>query len=222
MKTLIQKHSSGTPGWKTASMALLGAACLMMLASCASPLSDAEATEQALAMMKSGFKERGQAKLDRLEQDEAQKICSRAADAPALDKAAEKRIEESNLKAVKFPADGKLLGDWREGERIAQSGIGKQFTDNPATPSGANCYACHQLSPTELSFGTIGPPLLGYGKIRAQIPDIAKYTYTKIYNPQAYTACSNMPRFGHNQILTEAQITHVVALLLDPNSPVNK
>ena len=222
MKTFTRQDSSGMHGWKAASVALLGVASLMMLTSCASSLSDTEATEQAIALMKSGFKERGQAKLDRLDQDEAQKACSRAADAPALDKAVEKRIEETNLKAVKFPADGKLLGDWREGERIAQSGIGKQFSDNPATPSGANCYACHQLSPTELSFGTIGPPLLGYGTIRAQVPDIAKYTYTKIYNPQAYTACSNMPRFGHNQILTQAQITHVVALLLDPNSPVNK
>jgi sulfur-oxidizing protein SoxX len=35
-------------------------------------------------------------------------------------------------------------------------------------------------------------------------------------------ACTNMPRFGHNSILTEQQILHVTALLLDPNSPVNQ
>jgi sulfur-oxidizing protein SoxX len=31
-----------------------------------------------------------------------------------------------------------------------------------------------------------------------------------------------MPRFGHNGILTEQQIKDVVALLMDPESPVNK
>jgi sulfur-oxidizing protein SoxX len=31
-----------------------------------------------------------------------------------------------------------------------------------------------------------------------------------------------MPRFGHNGILTDQQIRDVVALLLDPQSPVNK
>jgi sulfur-oxidizing protein SoxX len=31
-----------------------------------------------------------------------------------------------------------------------------------------------------------------------------------------------MPRFGHNGVLTEEQITDLVALLLDPASPVNR
>ena len=38
----------------------------------------------------------------------------------------------------------------------------------------------------------------------------------------SHTACSTMPRFGHNGILTEQQMKDVVALLLDPESPVNK
>ena len=130
--------------------------------------------------------------------------------------------QPQELATIKYPADGKLVGDWKAGEVIAQSGVGKQFNDDPARPSGANCYACHQLSPQELSFGTIGPSLLGFGKLRGNSPEIQKYTYGKIYNSEAYSACSNMPRFGHNQILTEAQITHLVALLLDPESPVNK
>jgi sulfur-oxidizing protein SoxX len=49
-----------------------------------------------------------------------------------------------------------------------------------------------------------------------------RYVYAKVYNSQAFHACSNMPRFGAKGILTEAQITHVVALLLDPASPVNR
>ena len=42
------------------------------------------------------------------------------------------------------------------------------------------------------------------------------------YNARAYNACSQMPRVGHKGILTEAQMKDVMALLLDPASPVNK
>ena len=45
---------------------------------------------------------------------------------------------------------------------------------------------------------------------------------TKIYNAKAFNLCSTMPRFGHSGTLTEKQIKDLVALLLDPNSPVNK
>ena len=31
-----------------------------------------------------------------------------------------------------------------------------------------------------------------------------------------------MPRFGHKGLLNEEQIRHVMALLLDPKSPVNQ
>ena len=48
------------------------------------------------------------------------------------------------------------------------------------------------------------------------------YTWNKIWNSRASNACSNMPRFGHNGILTEQQIKHVMALLLDPKSAVNQ
>jgi sulfur-oxidizing protein SoxX len=172
--------------------------------------------------MKHSFKARGQAALDRLDQDEAQAACSRRpADGP-LPVAAAERIAKASVASVKFPADGRLAGDWREGEKIAQSGIGMQFSDDPRRPAGGNCYACHELSPKELSFGTIGPSLRNFGKTRGAGPEIQRYVYTKIFNPQAFVACSTMPRFGHKRILTEAQIAHLVALLLDPASPVNQ
>lgn len=172
------------------------------------------------AVMKASFKERGQAKLDRLDQDETQALCSKYPEKRSKEVAA--KIEAMNLKLVKYPADGKLLGDWKEGEKIAQSGVGKQFSDNPSQPAGGNCYACHQLTKEEISFGNIGPSLYHYGKLRGNSEEIQKYTYGKIFNADAYSACSNMPRFGHNGILTEAQIKNVTALLLDPESPVNK
>jgi sulfur-oxidizing protein SoxX len=175
---------------------------------------------QADIVMKASFKERGQAKLDRLEQDETQRLCSQYPDKRPKEVA--KKIETLNMKRVKYPADGKLLGDWKEGEKIAQSGVGKQFSDNPANPSGGNCYACHQLTKEEISFGNIGPSLYNFGKLRGYTEAIQKYAYGKIYNADAYSACTNMPRFGHQGILTEQQIKHVTALLMDPNSPVNR
>jgi len=171
-------------------------------------------------VMKASFKDRGQARVDRLEQDETQRLCSQYPVKRPKD--VEKKIQDINMRLVKYPVDGKLLGDWKEGEKIAQSGVGKQFSDNPAQPSGGNCYACHQLTKQEISYGNIGPSLYNFGKQRGNTEAIQKYTFGKIYNAEAYAACSNMPRFGHNGILTEEQIKHVTALLLDPESPVNK
>lgn len=190
----------------------------VLLAGCATGPSDQEISALALKTMKSSFKERGQAKLDRLDQDETQRVCSSASPA----KTSLEMVEKQNQASLKYPADGKLMGDWRQGERIAQSGVGKQFSDNPNVPAGGNCYACHQLSKQEISYGTIGPSLYNFGKLRGTSEAIQRYTYGKVYNPQAFTGCSNMPRFGHNGILTEEQLKHVVALLLDPESPVNK
>jgi len=128
------------------------------------------------------------------------------------------RIEKEQLASIKYPADGKLLGDWKAGEKIAQSGRGGQYNDNPTAPSGANCYACHQITKQEVSYGTIGPSLFNFAKVRGFGHDIQKYAGTQVYNSHAYAACSSMPRFGHRGILTEQQIKDVVALLMDPNS----
>jgi sulfur-oxidizing protein SoxX len=189
----------------------------------AAVIGDAQSeSHKALEVMRKSFQARGQAGLDRLDQDEAQAACSRRpADGPVPVDAAE-RIAKASVGSVKFPADGRLMGDWREGEKIAQSGIGMQFSDDPKRAAGGNCYACHELSPREVSFGTIGPSLRAFGKTRGSGPEMQRYVYVKVYNAHAFVACSTMPRFGHKGILTEAQIAHLVALLLDPASPVNQ
>ena len=117
-------------------------------------------------MLKASFKARGQAGLDRLDQDETQKLCSEYANRPLPASVAEK-IEQANLATIRYPADGKLVGDWKNGEKIAQERPAAcQFSDDPKVPAGANCYACHQLTPQELSYGTIGPSLYRFGKVR--------------------------------------------------------
>lgn len=158
----------------------------------------------------------------RLVQDDTQKICSAARDKPG--KADAERVEKMNLAMkVVYPASGKLVGDWKRGEAIAQSGYGLRVGDNdPKRSPGGNCYACHQMDKQELSFGTLGPGLHHYGKLRGNSEPIVKYTYDKIYNSQAFSACSNMPRFGHNSILNPDQIADLVALLMDPASPLNQ
>jgi sulfur-oxidizing protein SoxX len=192
-----------------------------ILDGCATAPSDAEVSAKAAAVLKASFKEQGQAKLDRLDQDDMQKACSQyAGKAPPKDVA--ERIERANLASIQWPADGKYVGDWKNGEKIAQEGRGMQYSDDPKAPAGANCYACHQLAPQELSYGTIGPSLYQFGKSRGYTDAMRKYAYGKVYNADAYSACTNMPRFGHKGILTEQQIKDVVALLMDPASPVNK
>lgn len=156
----------------------------------------------------------------RLNQDEAQKICSEYNNEPPVKIAA--KLVERETASIVYPADGNVVGRWQEGEKIAQSGHGGRYSDKPGTVNGGNCYACHQLSKKELSYGTLGPSLLAYGKNRNFDPAEAKQAYAKIFNPQSVLVCSQMPRFGYHKFLSEQQIKDVVAYLFDPESPVNK
>jgi sulfur-oxidizing protein SoxX len=209
-----------------AALALSAAAWL--LAGCASLPSPQELDAQTQALMKAAFRDQGIAKVDRIVQDLGQAACS--SENPPSDAVAEQVMAQARA-SVKWPAGGQYFGDWREGEKIAQNGRGMTWTDSTTATSanGGSCYNCHQMSQQEISFGTIGPSLYNYGKNRG-VSDVAaptaqaivEYTWMKIYNGKSYSACSNMPRFGHAQLLDDKQIAHVMSLLLDPKSPVNQ
>lgn len=211
------------------SLGVLAAAATVV--GCASIGGASDPDKLAAEMVRTGFRDQGIAKVDRVTAiDETMKACN-AADVAGkpLDPQVAKRIEEANLKTIKWPSDGKFLGDWKEGEKIAQSGRGMTWTDKAGQVNGGNCYNCHQITKEEISFGTIGPSLYNYGKIRGvsnpaapAAKPIVEYTWGKIWNAKAYNACSNMPRSGHMGNLDEQQIRHIMALLLDPSSPVNK
>jgi sulfur-oxidizing protein SoxX len=188
-------------------------------AGCAATKDDQTYRTEAQQLIKHDFQARGIATLDRVNQDELQRICSEYSNRPPPEVA--KRIEAAQLASIKYPADGKLLGDWKRGERLAQSGRGMTWSDKPGV-HGGSCYNCHQIAPQTTSFGTVGPSLYQFGKLRGYGPDIQKYAYARIYNSKAFSACSAMPRFGHFGALTEQEIKDLVALLVDPNSPVNK
>ena len=212
----------------TLALSLLAAAAVV---GCAGMSTGADADKLASDMVRNAFRTQGIAKVERVTAiDETLQACN-AADVAGkpLDPAVAKRLEEANLKTIKWPSDGKFLGDWKQGEQIAQSGRGQTWTDSATQANGGNCYNCHQISKEEISFGTIGPSLHNYGKLRGvtdpnspAAKPIVEYTWGKIWNAKAYNACSNMPRSGHMGNLNEQQIRHIMALLLDPASPVNK
>jgi sulfur-oxidizing protein SoxX len=165
--------------------------------------------------------------LSRLKQDETLKLCSQTRNNPSPKVAA--AIIERETKNIVRPESGKLLGDWKNGEKLFAAGFGMRIgviepdkADKQKGGNGGNCYACHAGDPKEVAAGNVGPSLTGYGKLRGSGDDIVKYTYEKIYNAQAFTACSNMPRIGHNGILKPEQIADVTAYLISPESPVNK
>jgi L-cysteine S-thiosulfotransferase len=200
----------------------------LLAAGCATLPSSQELDRQAQAAIKASFRDEGIAKVDRINQDLGQAACS-SDKAPPEDLA--KRVEAEALATIRPPTGGRYLGNWREGEKLAQNGRGMTWTDASASPksNGGNCYNCHQIDQAEISFGTIGPSLWNYGKLRG-VKDpadpasaaIVQYTWGKLWNSKAYAACSNMPRFGHAKLLDEDQIRDIMALLLDPASPVNR
>lgn len=202
------------------------AGCAAMAPTSPSPDYDA-LTKQIVA---ASFRSQGIATVDRLQQDASNAECSTSLGKPLPDARAD-AIMKAALATVKPPSDGVYLGDWQAGERLAQSGRGMTWSDASAAPAanGGACYNCHQIGPAEISYGTIGPSLLHYGKIRGvadpaspAAKPMVEYTWNKLWNAKAYNACSGMPRFGHTGMLDEKQLKDLMALLLDPKSPVNR
>lgn len=172
-------------------------------------------------LLNDGFKQAAPEWRARLVQDETQKVCSVTRNSPSPQVAAAIRRREKAT--IVYPADGVFMGDWKRGAALAQSGYGLRTTDYPARQeTGGNCYACHQLDTAEVSYGTLGPSLAGYGKIRKFGAPFARAVYEHIYNPHASQACANMPRFGTQKVLSIEQIKDLVAYVMSPESPVNK
>lgn len=215
----VMGESGMNAKWAVVVVMTLTLACLAAPVQAAGK-TDAELDAEAAAIIKRDFRDKGIAKVERLNQDDVQALCTKFQDkVPAKER---ERLQTEQEKAIKWPSDGKYMGDWKAGEKLAQSGKGMTWSDKPDDPAGGNCYNCHQLSAKEIAYGTIGPSLLHYGKYRPASEEVFRYIYGYIYNAKANYLCANMPRFGHMGILTEAQIKDLVALLMDPESPVNK
>jgi L-cysteine S-thiosulfotransferase len=191
----------------------------LLLALVALPAFGDPTPQEVQKVMQRDFHARGQAGMDRVVQDGVQRVCTETQDRPPAELA--KALQADQMKTIVYP-QGSLLGDWQRGEAIAQSGRGLTWNDKPGDAAGGSCYNCHELSPQELSHGTLGPSLRGLGRTRGASAEVQRYVYGKIYNAKAYNLCSQMPRLGLSGTLTPEQIKDLVGLLLDPASPVNQ
>ena len=218
------------------SLGLLCSACNSTTVAESEKGADAVMNAEAIALSEKLIFERGGFRLnqktqegttvkDRLTQDTIQKVCSALAGTP-VDGDTATKVTTIARKSISKPSSGVKLGDWKKGEAIARSGygfrVGHKTDDHNKREAGGNCYACHQLSPNEIAYGTLGPSLTGYGKQRGTSEQALNYAYEVIYNPHAYFPCTHMPRFGSNNVLTEQQISDVMAYMFDPASPVNQ
>jgi sulfur-oxidizing protein SoxX len=161
--------------------------------------------------------------LKRLEQDRSQQICSKIGD-DKLTQAEAAEVVKLARASMQYPASGKLVGDWKVGAKLAHNGAGDRIVRGrleKRKENGGLCQNCHALEPGEINVGNVGPSLTGYGAQRGSSEAVARLTYERIYNAWAYSPCSNMPRLGANRHLTPEQITHLVAYLIDPASPLN-
>jgi sulfur-oxidizing protein SoxX len=195
----------------------------LIAAGCATVPDPATTRQIAEGMVKDGFNA-VPAHAQRLVQDRSQQICSKIAGAPLTQEEAAEVVKLAR-ESIRYPASGKVVGDWKSGDRLAHDGAGDRILRGKLEKrkeNGGLCQNCHALAPGEINVGNVGPSLTGYGQQRGNSEAIAKLTYDRIYNAWAITPCSNMPRLGATGHLTPDQIAHMVAYLLDPASPINR
>jgi sulfur-oxidizing protein SoxX len=197
---------------------------VLIAAGCVTYPDQATTREMTEQMVGASFSAPDPALLKRLQQDASQQICSKIGGGQLTqDEAAQ--VVKLARDSIKFPASGKLVGDWKVGDQLAHDGAGDRIQFGRLEQRKANgglCQNCHALEPGEINVGNVGPALTGYGLQRGNSEAIAKYTYEKIYNAWNVFPCSNMPRLGATGHLTPEQITHLVAYLIDPQSPLNQ
>ena len=199
-----------------------------LLAVAFSPVhADSKLTAKVDKLVADSFKPGPGQDMSRLAQDETQKVCSDTRNNPSAAQAA--AINSREQATIKYPDNNQLMGDWKNGEKLAKGGFGMRIgniepdkIERQKGSNGGNCYACHAMDPKEVAAGNLGPSLTGYGALRGASDDIVKYTYDKLYNAQATVACSNMPRMGHNGILSPAQLADITAYLVAPESSLNQ
>lgn len=201
---------------------MLGAPVLIV-AGCATYPDQATTRQIAEKMVSEGFTASPE-HAKRLVQDKSQQICSKIG-GTELTRAEADEVLKLARASIKYPASGKLVGDWKAGDKLAHDGAGDRISRGrleKRKENGGLCQNCHALAPGEINVGNVGPSLTGYGAQRGNSQAIVKYTYDKIYNAWHSVPCSNMPRLGATGHLTPEQVAHMVAYLLAPQSPINR
>ncbi len=204
---------------------LAGSAVLLVIAAGCAGFPDGATTRGIAEKMVSEAHPGSPALTKRVAQDRSQQICSKIGDAKLTQQEAAEVVKLARA-SIQYPASGKLVGDWKAGAKLAYNGQGSRIMNGKLevakAGNGALCSNCHSLAPKEFNVGNLGPSLTGYGAQHGNSEAVARLTYERIYNTWGFVPCANMPRLGTNGHLTPEQISHVVAYLLDPASPINK
>ena len=196
----------------------------LIAAGCATYPDQATTRQMAEKMVSEDFTAPTPVLLKRLAQDRSQQLCSKIGGAELTQAEADEVLKLARA-SIKYPASGKLMGDWKAGDKLAHDGAGDRIQGGrleQRKENGGLCQNCHALAAGEINVGNVGPALTGFGAQRGNSEAIVKYTYDKIYHSWANVPCSNMPRLGATGHLTPEQITHMVAFLIDPQSPINR
>ena len=119
----------------------------------------------------------------RIKPDDSLAVCNTTRNNPSSAES-DAMLKRESARVV-YPADGKFLGDWKKGYQVANNGRGGQFSDPPGTVAGGNCFACHQLDPKEVSYGTLGPSLAAYGKDRKYDAETIKDVMAYLFDPES-------------------------------------
>ena len=101
---------------------ILAAACTALICGSASAQDAKVDPLHVDVMMKFAFSQAPKDWGGRTDQDETMKVCSAARNQPSSAQA--DAIMAREKAKIKYPEDGKLMGDWKKGEAIAQSGYG--------------------------------------------------------------------------------------------------
>jgi len=109
-------------------MKLLGALLVAALVACAGAVKEPDYTARADEAVKQAF-EGGDPKLVArvTQQDEIQSLCSKYRDVPPAAEA--QPVMAAERAAIRYPASGRLMGDWRKGKAIAEDVAGMRFGD---------------------------------------------------------------------------------------------
>ena len=149
------------------------------------------------------------------------RCCSQYRNVPP--KAVADAIVAREKAAIVYPADGKLMGDWKKGEKLAQSGYGWRFTDYPPRAAERRQLLC--LPPARRQ----GAELRHAGAEPAGVRQDPQDSPRPTSRPSTSGSTTRMPRsrartcpaWGQ-QVPYVDQIKDLVAYVMSPESPVNK
>src|SRR5687767_4654592 len=120
---------------------------IVFITGCATGPDEATTRQLAEKMVKKSFTAPAPELLQRLDQDRAQQICSKIGNAKLTQEEAAVVVKLSRS-SFKYPASGKLVGEWKAGEKLAHDGAGDRIQRGQLEKrkeNGGLCQNCHAL-----------------------------------------------------------------------------